>query len=223
MSRTTANGKAMTIQPKNETSIPKDSERMAAMATFGGVPTNVATPPMLAAYAVASRSAGSIVVRCEGMWAEIDRAMGSIIKAVAVFEIHMLRKAVASMNPSTILRPEVPVWDKIANATRRWTSHFSRAKAIRKPPRKRYTYGEPYAVVTASIGSTPVAGRSKMGNNEVTAMGSTSAIHHTSIHITDATAHAAEGVQPTSAGSRDPQAMNTAGPASSRPVDFISR
>ena len=36
-------------------------------------------------------------------------AIGSIIKAVAVFDIHIERKAVASMKPSTILEGFVPI------------------------------------------------------------------------------------------------------------------
>ena len=40
----------------------------------------------------------------ESSFSRTARAMGSIMSTVAVLEIHMLHRAVASMNPSTIRR-----------------------------------------------------------------------------------------------------------------------
>ena len=68
---------------------------------------------------------------------ETARATGSIIAAVAVFEIHMLRKAVAIMNPRINLEGAVPKSVMTFSAIRRCSPDFSIAAAIKKPPMKR--------------------------------------------------------------------------------------
>ena len=63
----------------------------------------VATPPMEAAYAIPSMSAIPNSKGPSVSWGRnisaTARAMGSIMVAVAVFEIHMDRNAVPSMKP----------------------------------------------------------------------------------------------------------------------------
>jgi hypothetical protein len=67
------------------------------------------------------------------------RAMGSMITVVAVFDAHMERRAVALRKPRISSRGERPIRERICRATRRWSPHFSMARAIKKPPRKRKT------------------------------------------------------------------------------------
>ena len=63
--------------------------------------------------------------------------MGNIIAAVAVFEIHMEMKAVATMNPSTSRRGLVPTADTMARAIRRCSPQRSMVTAMKNPPMKR--------------------------------------------------------------------------------------
>ena len=63
--------------------------------------------------------------------------MGTIITAVAVLEIHMERKAAASMKPSTIRAGPPPTAWMMPRAMRRWRFHLSIVRAIMKPPMKR--------------------------------------------------------------------------------------
>ena len=74
---------------------------------------------------------------CSSILRITARPTGIIMIAVAVFEIHIDRKAAASMNPSTIRAGPPPTERMTHSAMRRWTSHFSMVRAIMKPPRKR--------------------------------------------------------------------------------------
>ena len=56
---------------------------------------------------------------------------------VAVFEIHIDKNAVASINPSITLDLFVPVNLMIVNASLLCKFHFSMASAIINPPTKR--------------------------------------------------------------------------------------
>ncbi len=72
---------------------------------------SVAIPPMDAAYATPSMSA---VRRRRGpspspKRSPIASAIGYIIAAVAVFEIHIEMNPVASITPSTMRRPPEPI------------------------------------------------------------------------------------------------------------------
>ena len=64
----------------------------------------------------------------------MDIPMGSIITAVAVFDIHMERNAVATIKPKMILETLVPIILIIFNAIRLCKFHFSIAMASIKPP-----------------------------------------------------------------------------------------
>ena len=64
-------------------------------------------------------------------------AMGTIIAAHAVFEIHMLRNAVATMKPATIAPGRVPVRRSVKKAMRRSSPQRSMASPRMKPPMKR--------------------------------------------------------------------------------------
>ncbi len=67
----------------------------------------------------------------------IATAIGIIIMAVAVFEIHIEMKPVASMNPSTRRRGLVPTTRMIWSAIRRCRFHRCIDIAMINPPRKR--------------------------------------------------------------------------------------
>ena len=58
----------------------------------------------------------------------------------AVLLIHMLRPAVAIMNPATSRVGCVPTPQTVSSAIRRCRFHFSTARAIMNPPRNRKMY-----------------------------------------------------------------------------------
>ena len=62
--------------------------------------------------------------------------MGIIIMVVAVFDIHMERKAVANMNPISILPGLIPKNIRTLIAIRLCRFQRSMASAIKNPPRK---------------------------------------------------------------------------------------
>jgi hypothetical protein len=62
---------------------------------------------------------------------------------VAVLEIHMERKAVAVMKPSTMRRVLEPMAAIMLRAIRRWRFQRSMARAKIKPPRNRNTVLSP--------------------------------------------------------------------------------
>ncbi len=64
-------------------------------------------------------------------------AMGTIMIAVAVLEIHMERKAAAIMKPRTRRVGPPPIRRMTHNAMRLCSRHFSMVTAIMKPPIKR--------------------------------------------------------------------------------------
>ena len=69
---------------------------------FGGVPIKVAIPPIFAAQATLRRIGRANLSRCSGSRMAITlEAMGNIIMAVAVFDIHMDMNAVASIKPAS--------------------------------------------------------------------------------------------------------------------------
>ncbi len=63
--------------------------------------------------------------------------IGSIIAAVAVFEIQSETKAVAASTPASRPRAWAPIAERMASARRRWRSHACIAAAIPMPPAKR--------------------------------------------------------------------------------------
>ena len=118
--------------------------------TFGGVPTIVPTPPILAAYAMPSikqtAKLDDFTATCPSSSpaplllansVTTLRPMGSIITVVAVLLIHMLRKAVAIMNPPTMRSGRVPTTSTVSKAIRRCRFQRSIASAIINPPMNR--------------------------------------------------------------------------------------
>ena len=120
------------------------------MTILGGVPMMVATPPTLAEKAMPSikQSAKFLSFLVNPSASLInnsitERAMGSITTVVAVLLIHILKEAVANMNPRITLSGVVPVRRIIFNAMRRCRLTFSKASAITKPPKNKKTIGLP--------------------------------------------------------------------------------
>ena len=72
-----------------------------------------------------------------------ETPIGTIITAVAVFETHMLRNAVASMNPPMTRVALVPIARTVSSAMRRCRFHRCMASAIRKPPMNRKMMSAP--------------------------------------------------------------------------------
>jgi hypothetical protein len=71
----------------------------------------------------------------------MERAIGSIIMAVAVLLTHILRRAAATINPKIIDLGATPTLDTITRATLRCKSHFSIAMARMKPPKNKNING----------------------------------------------------------------------------------
>jgi hypothetical protein len=64
-------------------------------------------------------------------------AIGNIIMVVAVLEIHMDKKKLATINPARMLAGLTPVILKIFKAILRCRFHFSIASATRNPPKNK--------------------------------------------------------------------------------------
>ena len=108
--------------------------------------------------------------------------MGSIITEVAVLEIHMDKKAVATIKPKIIFLILVPIKLIIFNAILLCKFQRSMAMAKINPPIYRKTYLWPYEAVVSVNFNPPVKGNRIIGNKEVTAIGIASVIHQTVIN-----------------------------------------
>ena len=93
------------IQSIKLTSILKFSARILAICVLGGEPMSVPTPPILAAYAMDNiKKTLNLDCRCAGGMASTTAiAIGSIMSAVAVLEIHMEMRPVLKIKPNRIL------------------------------------------------------------------------------------------------------------------------
>ena len=112
-----------------------------ANTKFGGVPIRVAIPPIEALYAIASIRvlpktifSFSIVFGLSLSCEIIAKPTGKIITAVAVFEIHIERNAVAIIKPNIIFDFFVPTILMMFKAILLCNFHFSMAIAKINPP-----------------------------------------------------------------------------------------
>jgi hypothetical protein len=144
------------------------------------------------------------------------RTIGTIIIVVAVFEIHMERKAVAAMKPRRIARGRTPKRTSTRRAMRRCRSQRCMARATRNPPMNRKMTWLKYSFDTALPSSTPKAGRSTTGTRLVTASGMASVIHQTAMRIATAAVRVTSG-RPGSKSAKSSTPRASAGP-SQRPV-----
>jgi hypothetical protein len=160
-------------------------------ARLGGVPISVAIPPRLHAYAMLNNNVMEkfLVVSSPNSFSIlriIANPIGSIIKAVAVFDIHIDKKAVAAIKPTTIEFGLPPKRLIILKAILLCRSHSSIARASKKPPRKRNITELKYEEAISSLPITPIRGNRIKGIKAVAARGIASVIHQ--IAIKDATA-----------------------------------
>jgi hypothetical protein len=103
-----------------------------------------------------------------------------------VFDIHIDKKAVATINPITIDEGLPPKRLIILSAILLCRSHSSIASASKNPPRKRKITELKYDEAIASPPRTPIRGKRTKGSKDVAASGIASVIHQ--IAIKDATA-----------------------------------
>ena len=199
-----------------------------SMIKFGGVPTGVAIPPIDAAYAMPSnkhgpnpRATAPDAPSAPGAFRfsrlRIASAIGNIMMAVAVFEIHIDSTAAESIKPSTRCAGRPPASRMIFRAMRRCKCQRSIASASKKPPRNKKIVELMYAPAIAPPDAMPSSGNNARGNSAVAARGTASVSHHSAIH----TATAAADVTAGRAGSRSANSNTAAaatGPAAMRRI-----
>ena len=116
--------------------------------------------------------------RSSSAWSRTAIATGKSMSAVAVFEIHMLQRALASIKPKTTLRDPPPVSRTMLRAMRRCAPTVSTALESTKPPIKSKMRWWPYAPATSLCVVTFKSGNAANGIIEVAAIGMGSSIHH---------------------------------------------
>ena len=125
----------------------------------------------------------------------IATAIGIIIIAVAVFEIHIERNAVATMNPSTRRLGLVPTRRMICNAIRRCRPHRCIDMAMMNPPRKRKITSLPYDSATFTGERTPSTGKRTSGSRAVASRGMTPVTQRRTIRMVTAATALASGAR----------------------------
>lgn len=91
-----------------------------------------------------ARRSGWLKALCSENFRRTAMPMGNIITVVAVFEIHRLMNAVASMNQSTMRRGLAPMTKMMPSAMRRCRPHCCMVAAISMPPRNSQLTGSGY-------------------------------------------------------------------------------
>ncbi len=109
--------------------------------------------------------------------------IGIIIIAVAVFEIHIDRNPVATINPRTIRSIFVPIAAMIVIAIRQYKFHFSIARAITNAPINKKIVSPPSEEAADLIPKLFVSGNSTSGSSDVARIGMSSVIHQIAIQI----------------------------------------
>ena len=120
-----------------------------------------------------------------------DKAMGNIIIVVAVLLNHILSRPVASINPSTIRSPLVPVSRTMFNAILRCRFHFSIARPNINPPMNKKITGCAYGLAASSSLDIPSKGNKTSGSNATTGIGTASVTHQVTINAAMANVFAA--------------------------------
>lgn len=154
---------------------------------LGGVPISVAIPPIDAEKAMARKSdlekgstaAGSPVI--SSSLVTIARALGTIVRAVAVFDIHIDKKAVTIIIPHNNIRGRSPNIKTVLRAIRECKFHLTIAVEKIKPPRKTSEVSENIEDATAEAVETANSGSRKTGKKAVITIGIGSKIHHNAV------------------------------------------
>ena len=220
---TIESGPANTSQSRKLICTSRRDSATPAKTAFGGLPIRVATPPIDALYAipsinaspkpVAGRSTGSprtptrrssssspsVAFRSCSSTAPTETItaipIGTINIAVAEFEIHIERNAVAIMNPSRRRSARTPTRLTTVSAIRLWRSQRSIPSARRNPPRRRKTTGSAYGAVAPVALTTPVIGKRTIGRRLVAGIGIASVTHQAAIQrVLASAAFADEGI-----------------------------
>jgi hypothetical protein len=129
-------------------------------------------------------------------------AIGTIITAVAVFEIHIETAAVAISMPSRSCLGSVPTACSTRSATRRCRPVCSIAAPIAMPPRNKKMYASKYGwavLQTSPAGprpNRPSIGNNNSGKHAVQWIGSASVSHNTAIAAATAAACAGRWPKP---------------------------
>jgi hypothetical protein len=113
----------------------------------------------------------------------VDASIGIII-VVAVFEIHMERTAVATMNPRITRLELVPRMEITCSAIRRCRFHRCMAIAKKNPPMNRKMFRFMYASAVSFPEEIPANGNTTSGINAVAGIGMASVIHQIAINAT---------------------------------------
>lgn len=156
---------------------------------LGGVPISVAIPPIEAEKAIDRKSdfengsteAGSPVI--SSSLVTMASALGTIVRAVAVFDIHIDKKAVTIMIPHNKTRGFKPKIRTVLSAIRECRFHLTIAVEKIKPPRKTNEVSENIDEATAEAVETANNGSKNTGKNAVITIGIGSKIHHNAVII----------------------------------------
>ena len=122
------------------------------------------------------------------------RKIGTIIIAVAVFDIHMDKNAAVAMNPITILEGPPPMSRMIRRAIRLCKFHFSIVRAIIKPPKKRKIVLLIYIGAVVLPFKMPKTGKRIMGSSAVAKRGIASVTHQVAISAVTAAIRVTAGL-----------------------------
>ncbi len=120
-------------------------------------------------------------------------AIGSIMRVVAVFEIHIDKPLVATIKPAMSLVGWFPNTASTFNAILLCKPQRSMAKAIMKPPIRRKTTEFMYWLATDFVEEIPSSGNNARGKRAVAARGTASVIHRTAIKTATAAMRATTG------------------------------
>ena len=153
-------------------------------------------------------------------------AMGSIIKVVAVFEIHIERKAVVHIIPKMIFLGLVPRMETTLRAILLCNPHFSMEAAKKNPPMKRKIFRSPNCLAISWAEFTFIKGNKTRGKRAVAGIGNASVIHQKAMRRVTARVFWASGVIPSGLGRRSiskNRGMPAKSPTLCLCVNFLSK
>ena len=111
----------------------------------------------------------------------IESAIGSIITAVAVLDIHIDKNAVTSIIAKICKLGFLPAYNMVLSAIRLCNPHRSIAIEIKNPPKNKNISGCAYGAATLFIASISASGDITKGSKAVAGIGTTSLTHHDAI------------------------------------------
>lgn len=154
---------------------------------FGGVPINVATPPIEDENAIARKrdfANGSILFESpviSSSFVMIAIAFGTIVRAVAVLDIHIDKNAVTIMIPQSKRRGFKPKIKTVLSAIRECKFHLTIAVEKMNPPRKTKDVSENIDEAIEEAVEIAKNGSRNTGKNAVITIGIGSKIHQRAV------------------------------------------